>query len=160
MGTGAERIIDISIQSRPLTVKIMPPDESPVENATADTTETLRTLVVPVVAPITVTYDVSYRSMPKKPLGVADLRAYDTNDSDCWEAVVLARFECLGPWSLKMESVVLAQQVIFIAVLLRVSNVDGRINLWAQDNEECRISESSLTLQTSDLIEDGKQHRL
>jgi hypothetical protein len=157
MGAGGERIIDISVQSRPLTaVAIIPPDESNIENATADVTETLRTLVVPVAAPITVAYDVSYRNMPNKLLGIADLRAYETNDSDCWEAVVLARFEFLGPRSLKMENVTLIRQVTFIVVFLLVSNVDGRINLWLQDNDECKIADSSLTSQTSDVIADGK----
>ena len=111
-GAGGDRVVDISIQSRSTMTSL----ESLASEAAevADTTETLRTIVVPTAAPIKVSYDVVYRRNLGEQLGLADLRRFDSefwNMGDGGEALVTAKMECCGPWSLKVDNMKLICKV-------------------------------------------------
>ncbi|KAG5731761.1 UPF0636 like protein [Termitomyces sp. T112] len=103
-GAPGDRVIDISIQSRP-------PESTadPVEPELDDMTETTRLLIVPTVDPFKVVQSVSYRRGLEAWPGLADL---DTFDGDKWnctrtsEALVSTRIECAGPWPLQVEDVI------------------------------------------------------
>jgi len=99
-GGVGDRVLDISIQSR-----------SPVAR---DTSEVLRTLSVPTVAPMSVEYGVKYMHTPRSLPGVTDLHTYEGDywdDGEGGEAHVKARMTCMGPWGLSVETVRLARKV-------------------------------------------------
>lgn len=99
-GGVGDRVLDISIQSR-----------SPVAQ---DTSEVLRTLLVPTVAPIKVEYGVKY-VYARGPLpGLTDLRTYESDywdDGEGGDALVRARMVCMGPWGVSVETVRLVRKV-------------------------------------------------
>jgi hypothetical protein len=102
-GNNGSRTLDISIQS-----------SSPIPLSPSDTTETLRTLVVPVVPAIEMTHDVGYRRSLGEQPGLADLRTYESDywdDLDGGEAVVTSTMKCGGPWGVRVEGVRLLRQV-------------------------------------------------
>ena len=150
-GSAGGRTLDISIQSRSTAT---PLDSSQDDSETVlDATETWRTLVVPVVNPIKVVYDVGYRRALGKQLGLADLATYDGEYWDTangGEAIVCTKLECVGPWNLEIESLKLIRQ----ARRSESSNfqTDNKI---LQDGEEARIMESSATSQNPDLFAEG-----
>jgi hypothetical protein len=74
----------------------------------------LRTLVVPTVEPVKIVYDVTYRRALDARVGLADLQSFDSeywDDGDGGEAVVDARFQCMGPWNIMVDSVSLIKEV-------------------------------------------------
>ena len=116
-GAAGDRILDISIQSR-----TMPKSSSsgPIsvsrdsESQPSDTSEALQTLTVPTVNPITISYDVGYRRALAERLGPSDLASYDNtfwDGGEGGEALVNARMETMGPYSLEVESVKLIRHV-------------------------------------------------
>jgi trafficking protein particle complex subunit 11 len=117
-GGAGDRVLDISIQSRhssPLS------PTSPTTPASADSaglgvdaTETLETLVVPTVAPLKAEFATTYRRSLKPSNAVSDLQSFDAGHWDPvagGEAYVEAKVECVGPWSLQVESVSLVRKV-------------------------------------------------
>ncbi|KAG6885003.1 hypothetical protein C0993_006654, partial [Termitomyces sp. T159_Od127] len=102
-GAPGDRVIDISIQSRPPNSAV-----DPAEPELDDMTETTRLLTVPTVDPLKIVQSVSYRHGLEAWPGLADL---DTFDGDKWnpvrtsEALVNTKIECTGPSPLQVESV-------------------------------------------------------
>jgi hypothetical protein len=149
-GAGGDRVLDISIQSRSAVPRL---DHS--LEVEIDTTETLRTLVVPTVAPIRVVYNVGYRRPLGAQLGLADLRNYDCefwDESSGGEAVVTANMECAGPWSLKIDSLKLIRQVRAFGDLGSRSVVDAGA---VQDSDQAKIVESHVFTQDESMFVDG-----
>jgi hypothetical protein len=111
-GLAGERILDISVRSRP-------PGEQggKVEGADDeldhDSTETLHTLTVPAVEPFRISHDVIYRRSTQEWVGLADLKTFDGDywDNRGGDAVVNVRIECPGPWPVEIEGVVLEREV-------------------------------------------------
>ncbi|KAG5645413.1 hypothetical protein DXG03_006237 [Asterophora parasitica] len=107
-GAPGDRVIDISIQSRPAGAAV-----DPGETELQDLTETLRTLVIPTVEPFKVSQTISYTRGLAKWKGLADL---DTFDGNVWnhsrtsEALVRTSIECAGPSTVHVESVTLERQ--------------------------------------------------
>jgi hypothetical protein len=80
----------------------------------SDTSEALQTLTVPTVNPITVSYNVTYKRALAEQPGLANLTTFDGefwDDADGGEALVSARMEIMGPYSLNVESVKLIRHV-------------------------------------------------
>jgi trafficking protein particle complex subunit 11 len=129
-GAAGDRILDISIQSRALP---KPPPSCPEslsresQSYPSDTSEALRTLTVPTVKPITISYDVGYRrSLAERP-GLASLASFDSefwDDGEGGEALVCARMETMGPYGLDIENVKLIRQVSNQAWYLLLSGAD------------------------------------
>ncbi|KAF8891851.1 Gryzun, putative trafficking through golgi-domain-containing protein [Infundibulicybe gibba] len=106
-GAGGDRTVDISVQSRSPTLS---PDS---QESSDDMTETLQTLVVPVIDPITVTQDVVYRQSLRECPGLADLATYEEEFWDDWkggEALITTRLVCAGKWGLEVVGVQLERE--------------------------------------------------
>jgi trafficking protein particle complex subunit 11 len=112
-----DRIIDLSIQSHntaydPSSASFVIPQSPSL--TPVDTGETLRTLVVPTIDPITVEYSVKYRRNPSAQLGLAELSTYD---GDYWDeslggiAIIGTTWTCSGPHGIRVESVTLSRGV-------------------------------------------------
>ncbi len=116
-GAVGDRVVDISVQSRNVAavpVLIASPVSPKSPALIADTGETLRTLVVPTVEPITASFNVSYCRSTKPQLGLADLSTYDEgywDESDGGEATITAVWTCIGPHDIKVESLKLVKEV-------------------------------------------------
>lgn len=112
-----DRIIDLSIQSHNTAYSLASDSpqtpSSPASNNT-DIGETLRTLVVPTVDPITADYSVKYRRSTSEQPGLAQL---DTYDAEFWDesaggvAIVNTTWTCTGPHGIKVENAKLARGV-------------------------------------------------
>lgn len=79
-----------------------------------DLVETLQTLVVPTVEPVSVKVDTSYRRSLKPHAGLADLSAYDAefwDDASGGEATILTTWTCVGPHGIVVESAKLVREV-------------------------------------------------
>ena len=116
-GAAGDRILDISIQSRTMP-KPSPSGSTPIspdsQSYPSDTSEALQTLTVPTVNPITVSYNVTYKRALAEQPGLANLTTFDGefwDDADGGEALVSARMEIMGPYSLNVESVKLIRHV-------------------------------------------------
>lgn len=113
-GAAGDRIIDISVRSRYLGL-MTPSEEEDTSNAELhDISEILQTISIPTVEGIKVDYDVVYRRSLRDAVGLSDLRRYEEefwDDEGGGEALVHFKLECMGPWSLELESVVLERQV-------------------------------------------------
>ncbi|KIK09233.1 hypothetical protein K443DRAFT_671719 [Laccaria amethystina LaAM-08-1] len=114
-GAGGERMIDVSIQSRPNDSEDETNEDDDNENdlLSDDKTETLRTLVIPTVNPFKVTSDVSYRHKQEPWPGLANLQTFDAkfwDDRRGGEAIASMKFECTGPWNLLLDSVTLERE--------------------------------------------------
>ncbi|KAJ7209783.1 Gryzun, putative trafficking through golgi-domain-containing protein [Mycena pura] len=141
-GGAGDRMVDISIRS---TAVVDVPPESP---ELQDMTETLQTLVVPTSEAIKVNFNVVYRWPLAARAGTADLRTYEHDfwdDSDGGQAVITAQMECVGPWSLEVESVKLVRQDNEHARVLEASiDTDGDIPSDYLPGDEfhdaCRVS--------------------
>jgi len=102
-GGAGDRVLDISIQSR-----------SPIPQ---DTSEVLRTLSVPTVAPINVEYGVKYLYARRPLPGLTQLHTYENDywdDGDGGDALVRARMACSGPWGISVETARLVRKVSFM----------------------------------------------
>ena len=112
-GGVGDRVLDISIQSR-----------SPVAQ---DTSEVLRTLSVPTVAPIKVEYGVKYVHARGPLPGLTDLHTYETDywdDGEGGEALVSARMACMGPWGVSVETVRLVRKVSLLCSVVCYGSID------------------------------------
>ncbi|KAI0090763.1 Gryzun, putative trafficking through golgi-domain-containing protein [Irpex rosettiformis] len=110
-----DRIIDLSIQSHNTAYSlIMESPQTPNSPAlnTSDTSETLRTLIIPTADPIVADYSIKYKRSPSEQPGLARL---ETFDSDYWDesvggvAIVNTVWTCTGPHGIKVEDVKLTR---------------------------------------------------
>jgi hypothetical protein len=112
-GGVGDRVLDISIQSR-----------SPVAQ---DTSEVLRTLSVPTVAPMKVDYGVKYVHARGPLPGLTDLHTYEGDywdDGEGGEAFVSARMACMGPWGISVETVRLVRKVSLLRPVVCYGGID------------------------------------
>lgn len=113
-GGVGDRVLDISIQSR-----------SPIAQ---DTSEVLRTLIVPTVAPVKVEYGTKYL-FARGPLPVlTELHTYESDhwdDGEGGEALVRARMVCMGPWGVSVETARLFRKVSPMRFNIRYGCVDS-----------------------------------
>ena len=112
-GGVGDRVLDISIQSR-----------SPVAQ---DTSELLRTLLVPTVASMKVEYTVKYVHSRGPLPGLTNLRTYENDywdDGEGGEALVKARMVCAGPWGVSVETVRLVRKVNLLRSIIRDGHID------------------------------------
>jgi hypothetical protein len=112
-GGVGDRVLDISIQSR-----------SPVAQ---DTSEVLRTLFVPTVAPMRVEYGVKYLHARRPLPGLTDLRTYESDywdDGEGGEALVVAGMTCMGPWGVSVETVRLVRKVRLLRPIICYAHID------------------------------------
>ncbi len=112
-GGVGDRVLDISIQSR-----------SPVAQ---DTSEVLRTLSVPTVAPMKVEYGVKYVHARGPLPGLSDLHTYESDywdDGEGGEALISARMACMGPWGVSVETVRLVRKVSLLRPVVCYDSVD------------------------------------
>jgi len=76
--------------------------------------DTLLTLVIPTIDAMKVTYDTTYiRSRMPQP-GLVELTTFESDywdEGDGGEALIAARLQCVGPWSLSVEKVRLVRKV-------------------------------------------------
>ncbi|KAI9441462.1 Foie gras liver health family 1-domain-containing protein [Lactarius indigo] len=138
-GGVGDRVLDISIQSR-----------SPVSR---DTSEVLRTLSVPTVAPMSVEYGVKYlhstRSLPR----LTDLRTYESDywdDGEGGEALINAQMTCTGPWGLSVETVRLSRKNGPHAKVLECSldeDEDDVTSDWLPGDEFAAVCRVDLSLE-------------
>ncbi|KAL4248314.1 hypothetical protein ABKN59_006671 [Abortiporus biennis] len=129
-GAPGDRMLDISVQSRSTSISAKLSESTP-----ADTGETLRTLVVSVIDPINVAYDVVYKRSSKPQRSIADLETYEGDywdDGDGGVAHVVSKFSCAAPSGVHVESV----------------------KLTREDNSQAKITSCLLDSDTGDLIED------
>lgn len=114
-GGAGERVVDMSVRTRPRSKKKTNPE---TEGRTGDIeeeleleSETLKTLSIPCVDPLKISYDVKYRRWSAHSSGGSP-GLWDTSDSNSLEheAVVRTTIECLGPWGVEIEKVVLVRR--------------------------------------------------
>ncbi|KAH9072843.1 Gryzun, putative trafficking through golgi-domain-containing protein [Lactarius deliciosus] len=138
-GGAGDRVLDISIQSR-----------SPVSR---DTSEVLRTLSVPTVAPMSVEYGVKYLHTPRPLPGLTDLRTYESDywdDGEGGEALINARMTCTGPWGLSVETVRLSRKNGPHAKVLECSldeDEDDVTSDWLPGDEFAAVCRVDLSLE-------------
>ena len=115
-GAVGDRVIDISVQSRASSSAEPTTPVTPQSPSTAvDTGETLRTLVVPTVDPITIAHHVDYRRSTKPVTGLGNLDAFEDNYwEDAGEAHVSTTMTCVGPSGVYVESIKLLREVSHI----------------------------------------------
>jgi hypothetical protein len=118
-GAPGPRVLDISIQSTdPATRAAGAAPSTPLTPARGDMAETLQTLSIPTVAPVTVAHDVRYMRSCAPMAPLTDLRAYE---GDYWdesvggEAVVGLRMTCAGPHAIGVETVRLVRKVCCVS---------------------------------------------
>ncbi|KAI0261262.1 Gryzun, putative trafficking through golgi-domain-containing protein [Gloeopeniophorella convolvens] len=146
-GGVGERILDVSIQSR-----------SSVEH---DTSEVLRTLSVPTAAAMKVEYGVKYVHAPGPLPGLTDLHTYESDhwdDSEGGEAHIRARMECIGPWSLSMETVRLVRKNGPHAKVLDCSldeDEDDVTSDWLPGDEFAAVCRVSISLEDEEGEDDA-----
>ncbi|OBZ70000.1 Trafficking protein particle complex subunit 11 [Grifola frondosa] len=119
-GCAGDRTVDISVQSRSTASPSSPitpnSPSSPSIARVIDRGETLRTLVVPAIEPIEVTYEVSYRRSLNPQPGLADLETYKDgywDESNSADAIVTNTISCAAPSVIMVESISLRPQVRF-----------------------------------------------
>lgn len=153
-GAAGDRILDISIQSRSISKLLVP--TSPVSPDgpayPSDTSEALQTLIVPTANPIRVSYDLAYRRALAERPGLANLTAFESdywNDGEGGEAIVTARLETVGPWSLEVLDMKLLRHVC--------STVNSHLHqlMISQDGEHARVVEASIDAHVDELFPAG-----
>jgi hypothetical protein len=108
-GAAGNRMVDISVQSRPTSS-----EETDDSLEFQDVTETLQTLIVPAVDSIEIDQTVTYSHSPSEWPGLADLRTFD---ADFWddrfggEALITSKIACVGPSGVEIESIRLEREV-------------------------------------------------
>ncbi|TCD61939.1 hypothetical protein EIP91_007679 [Steccherinum ochraceum] len=112
-GAIGDRTLDISVQSQTTSTTAPPPpvtspDSPPLHT---DTSETLRTLVIPSVEPIKFEQTVKYRRSTKKAAGLADIATFEDDFwDDAGEAYVSTVMTCSGQSGISVESVKLVRK--------------------------------------------------
>jgi len=127
-GGVGDRVLDISIQSR-----------SPVAQ---DTSEVLRTLFVPTVAPMKVEHGVKYLYARGPLPSLTNLHTYESDywdDGEGGEALVRARMVCMGPWGVSVETARLVRKVSLMHSNIRYGCID-----FNQNGPHARVLECSL----------------
>ncbi|KAL0955838.1 hypothetical protein HGRIS_002040 [Hohenbuehelia grisea] len=117
-GAAGDRMIDVSIQSRPKAAHVPLEDENEPDTKaetipSQDVSEVLQTLVMPTVDPFKTSYSVAYCRKLAEHAGPADLRTFDSeywDDRQGGEAQVVFSAECASPWGLDISSMVLTHQ--------------------------------------------------
>lgn len=116
-GGAGERVVDMSVRTRPKRKRTEAEREIEIDVTMESQTETLKTISIPCVDPLKVSYDVLYRRRPAAtssspsfwdvPIdqdAEVDLKSLEH------EAVVWTTICCLGPWSIEVEKVVLKER--------------------------------------------------
>lgn len=99
-GAAGDRILDVSVQT--------------FVTEQGDATETLETLSIPTVAPITVQHDIQYMRSRKPMPALTDLASYE---SDFWDesiggqALINTHIVCAGPHCISVERAQLVRKV-------------------------------------------------
>lgn len=119
-GGAGERVVDMSVRTRPKRkISSVGTDETETDMTLESETETLKTISIPCVDPLKVSYDISYRrrmaatSSSSSPL-LWDAPINEDTDVDPrsleYEAVIRTAISCLGPWTVEVEKVVLKKR--------------------------------------------------
>ncbi|KAL6305207.1 Gryzun, putative trafficking through golgi-domain-containing protein [Sparassis latifolia] len=145
-GVAADRIIDISVQSRTPSMATPSEPASPDVASTtvpADRGEVLHTLIVPALDPIKVEHRIVYRRSLQAQPGLADLQTYEEDfwdDRDGGEAVVTTVMTCLAPSGIVVEDVSLNKEDGPFAKIVASSIEEGkddRLDEWLPGDELC-----------------------
>ncbi|KAJ8480730.1 hypothetical protein ONZ45_g15551 [Pleurotus djamor] len=163
-GAPGDRMIDISIQSRPPSSSDdddTDDDEDEEDSASEDIldiSETLRTLVVPTVAPFKSTYDVAYKRSLGEPAGLGDLSSYEGrhwDDASGGEANITLHLALPGPWDIVIESFKLVRQDNKHAKIIHAfSDEEGVLDgEYVAGDELTDLSRVSLAVSDDDLYE-------
>lgn len=114
-------MVDMSVRTRPKRKRTEAETEMEIDVTMESETETLKTISIPCVDPLKVSYDVSYRRRstatfsPSSP-SLWDAPINEDVDADVdlrsleHEAVIRTTIGCLGPWSVEVEKVVLKKR--------------------------------------------------
>ncbi|TFY61713.1 hypothetical protein EVJ58_g4338 [Rhodofomes roseus] len=153
-GAVYDRVIDISVQSHremPATAEEPESPQSPKSptQSRIDRDETIRTLVVPSVQPISIEQHAVYMRSLKSQPGLADLTTYEDSywdDGDVGEAIVTTTIACTAPSGIIVDSIALTKQdgrhaKIVDSALDQV--MDDFLTEWLTGDEfcdRCRIS--------------------
>ncbi|KAF8511539.1 Gryzun, putative trafficking through golgi-domain-containing protein [Gautieria morchelliformis] len=116
-GASGDRTIDVSVQCEPSGTSTSSEVSSPVSPRTADTTETLHTLVIPTQLALQVDSLASYRralqSSADPPLALTDLKSYDPSAFNVHaEAIIRSTIVNQGPWDVAIEKFSLLPQTV------------------------------------------------
>ncbi|KAF9228502.1 hypothetical protein BS17DRAFT_773840 [Gyrodon lividus] len=108
-GASGDRTIDVSVQSSSGSNEQSRSDtpDPHTSSANHDTSEILRTLLIPTASAFLVTQDVDYWRALRPPPALADLSVFEKefwDDSVGGEAIVSTEVECSAPWGLEVES--------------------------------------------------------
>jgi trafficking protein particle complex subunit 11 len=109
-GAPGDRTIDVSVQCEPSGTSTSSEVSSPVSpRLTADTSETLHTLVIPTQLALQVDSLASYRrvlqSSADPPLALTDLKSYDSSVVNAHaEAIIRSTIVNRGPWDVALET--------------------------------------------------------
>lgn len=113
----SEIVIDVSIRSRVpkngAVPQIIPVSPKSPSFTLDDTCETLQTLVVQTVDPISVKHDVVYKRSTAARPGLADLATYEPEfgaDGIKAEATISTAWTCVGPHGIKVEKIQLIKE--------------------------------------------------
>ncbi|KAH7883282.1 Gryzun, putative trafficking through golgi-domain-containing protein [Phlebopus sp. FC_14] len=164
-GAPGDRIIDISVQSSSTSgdPRVQSPDatvshdtSSPISH---DTSEILRTLLIPTVSAFSVTQDVEYTRSLRPPPALADLSVLENgmwDDSLGGEAVVMTKFECLAPWGLEIEHLQLLRRDNQNAKIVRNSAEESAENMlqgeYLTGDQFCDVCRVSLALTEGEIM--------
>ncbi|KAI9511510.1 Gryzun, putative trafficking through golgi-domain-containing protein [Russula earlei] len=138
-GGVGDRVLDISIQSS--------------SHVAQDTSEVLRTLLVPTVSSMKIEYAVGYFHSRGPLSGLTDLRTYENDywdDGEGGEALVRARMVCMGPWGVSVETVRLVRKNGPHARVLECSldeDEDDVTSEWLPGDEFAAMCRVSLSLE-------------
>lgn len=151
LNTGAvgDRTLDVSIRSQSTTrLPSSPVPQTSDSAGSYDTNETLQTLIIPTTQAIQMKSNVAYHRSLQPQAGLADLRAYG---NDLWEdripgeAMITSTFQCAGSCGLRLESILLENQVQY-TYLTSIVQTNDRV----QDHAAARLIDCS-----ADSIEPG-----
>ncbi|RPD57771.1 hypothetical protein L226DRAFT_490820 [Lentinus tigrinus ALCF2SS1-7] len=131
-GAAGDRVVDISVQSQSRTPASTPTSPAPTSPTSptspvpaepmspnappmVDRTETLRTISVSTIAPLTITHSTVYKRATRPLPGLSDLRTYESakrprDEADAVEAEVTSTLTVAAPAGIVIESVVLQRK--------------------------------------------------
>ncbi|TFK50937.1 hypothetical protein OE88DRAFT_1726063 [Heliocybe sulcata] len=145
------RTLDISVQSRSAGSADGSSPVSPSTSSTvvADTNEVLHTQVVPTVDALKIDHNIIYRRSLDHSPGMEDTHERDLlSGTNAMQAVVTTRLECVGPWGINVERVMLSQKDHSSCSVLDTSleEEDNADMEWLPGDEYCIVSRLHLTL--------------
>ncbi|KAH9915858.1 Gryzun, putative trafficking through golgi-domain-containing protein [Fomitopsis serialis] len=164
-GAVYDRVIDISVQSHrevPPTGHEPESPQSPKSPTLSriDRDETIRTLAVPAVQPISVEQHAVYRRSLKAQPGLADLMTYEDgywDDGDMGEAIITTVMACAAPSGIVVDSIKLVRQDGRHAKIVDSSLdqvMDDFLTEWLAGDEFC--DRCRITLATRDDLSEGQ----